>query len=96
MTRRQFNTISFQVENVARYLHYANPEAPSLDFVRDTEKLRHYLCDLSKAKLKKRTQLNYLKSLKRLVAYYYDNVGSLVNQPYSVTEAVVRGLHALT
>ncbi|XP_030274546.1 uncharacterized protein LOC115582623 [Sparus aurata] len=59
-----------EVENVARYLYYADSKAPSLQFVNDREKLREYLRALSEAKLKKQTQQNYLKSLKRFLNYH--------------------------
>ncbi|KAF0022191.1 hypothetical protein F2P81_025557 [Scophthalmus maximus] len=41
-------------------------QAPSLQFVNDRENIRQYLRDLSEAKMKKTTQQNYLKSLKRV------------------------------
>ncbi|KAL7370325.1 hypothetical protein ABVT39_025553 [Epinephelus coioides] len=59
-----------EVENVARFLFYADPQQLSLLFVRHREKLRQYLCELSGAKLSKQTQQNYLKSLKRFLVYY--------------------------
>ncbi|KAF0022190.1 hypothetical protein F2P81_025556 [Scophthalmus maximus] len=49
---------------------YVNPERPSLQFVNNREKLRQYLRDLSEAKLKKQTQQNYLKSLKRFLHFH--------------------------
>lgn len=60
---------SFQVENVARFLYYMDPLAPSLEFIRNREKTKQYLRELSEAKLTKQTQQNYLKSLKRLVTF---------------------------
>ncbi|KAG7455566.1 hypothetical protein JOB18_000383 [Solea senegalensis] len=62
-----------EVENVSRYLYYVDSLAPSLEFVRNREKLREYLRRLSEAKLKKQTQLNYLKSLKRFLLYHTVN-----------------------
>ncbi|XP_060756673.1 uncharacterized protein LOC132867684 [Neoarius graeffei] len=59
-----------EAENVSRYLYYVNPKTPSLQFVNDREKLRQYLRHLSDAKLKKQTQQNYLKSLKRFLHYH--------------------------
>lgn len=44
-----------------------DPQAPSLEFVRNRDKITQYLRELSEAKLTKQTQQNYLKSLKRLV-----------------------------
>lgn len=61
--------LSFQVENVARFLHFMDPKQPSLLFVRDREKTKQYLRELSEAKLTRQTQLTYLKSLRRLVWY---------------------------
>ena len=54
---------------MARFLYYMNPREASLEFVRDKEKTRRYLRELHDAKLTNQTQLNYLKSLKRLVAF---------------------------
>ncbi|KAI7801007.1 putative protein NLRC3 [Triplophysa rosa] len=51
-----------QVENVARFLHFMDPQQPSLLFVRNREKSKLYL---DEAKLTKQTPLNHLKSLKR-------------------------------
>ncbi|XP_076581819.1 uncharacterized protein LOC143317613 [Chaetodon auriga] len=62
-----------EVENVARYLYYFDPQQPSLQFVRNREKIRQYLCELSRAKLTKQTQINYLKSLKRFLMYHTIN-----------------------
>lgn len=47
----------------------SNPKAPSLQFVNDRENIGQYLRDLSEAKMKKRTQQNYLKSLKRFSVF---------------------------
>ncbi|XP_076579912.1 uncharacterized protein LOC143316080 [Chaetodon auriga] len=62
-----------EVENVARYLYSFDPQQPSLQFVRNREKIRQYLCELSRAKLTKQTQMNYLKSLKRFLMYHTIN-----------------------
>ncbi|KAI7789546.1 hypothetical protein IRJ41_009688 [Triplophysa rosa] len=51
-----------EVENVARFLHFMDPQHPSLLFVRNREKSKLYLAE---AKLTKQTPLNHLKSLKR-------------------------------
>ncbi|KAI7790575.1 reverse transcriptase, partial [Triplophysa rosa] len=51
-----------EVENVARFLHFMDPQQPSLLFVRNREKSKLYL---DEAKLTKQTPLNHLKSLKR-------------------------------
>ncbi|XP_038583408.1 uncharacterized protein LOC119909307 isoform X2 [Micropterus salmoides] len=59
-----------EVENVARFLYYMDPQCPSLDFVRNREKTKEYLHELSEAKLKTQTQLNYLNSLKRFLTYH--------------------------
>ncbi|XP_013855926.1 uncharacterized protein LOC106511726 [Austrofundulus limnaeus] len=62
------------VDNVARYLHYMDPSGPSLRFVmQPRDKTKQYLRDLQEAKLKKRTQVNYLKSLRRFLYFHtYD------------------------
>ncbi|XP_041799710.1 uncharacterized protein LOC121611295 isoform X2 [Chelmon rostratus] len=62
-----------EVDNVARFLYYADPQAPSLEFVRNREKISQYLRELSEAKLTKQTQQNYLKSLKRFLSYHTVN-----------------------
>lgn len=62
--------ISFQVDNVARYLYYMDPKEPSLHFVLNKEKTQQYLRDLTEAGLMKQTQINYLKNLKWLVCIY--------------------------
>ncbi|XP_077567856.1 uncharacterized protein LOC144192892 isoform X4 [Stigmatopora nigra] len=62
-----------EVENVARFLYYMDPTRPSLLFVRDREKVQEYLRKLSEANLTKRTQLNYLKNLKRFLLYQTNN-----------------------
>jgi len=59
-----------EVENVARYLYYAAPEMPSLQFVYNRQNIQDYLRKLSEASLKKRTQQNYLKSLKRFLNFH--------------------------
>ncbi|XP_070814255.1 uncharacterized protein [Chaetodon trifascialis] len=50
-----------------------DPQKPSLQFVRNREKIQQYLCELSEAKLTKQTQMNYLKSLKRFLVYHTVN-----------------------
>lgn len=54
----------FQVDNVARFLFYMDPSAPSLAFVLEKEKTKQYIRDLSEANLMKQTQINYLKNIK--------------------------------
>lgn len=62
-----------EVENVARFLYYVDPQAPSLEFVRNRDKISQYLRELSEARLTKQTQQNYLKSLKRFLKYHTIN-----------------------
>lgn len=62
------------MENVARFMYYVDPARPSFLFVQQREKLQEYLRKLSEAKLSKQTQLNYLKSLKRLVALVFPHM----------------------
>ncbi|XP_055038962.2 uncharacterized protein [Misgurnus anguillicaudatus] len=62
-----------EVENVARFLYYMNPKEPSLLFVKNRQKTKQYMSELSDAKLTKSTQLNYLKSLKRFLTYHTMN-----------------------
>ena len=80
--RRLINSLFyFQVENVSRYLYYVNPEKPSLQFVHNREKLRQYLLDLSEASMKKQTQQNYLKGLRRSAAvFFHCDVNSVDNK----------------
>ena len=59
-----------EVENVARYLYSAVPDMPSLQFVYNRQNIQDYLRKLSEASLKKRTQQNYLKSLKRFLSFH--------------------------
>ncbi|KAI7809797.1 putative serine/threonine-protein kinase pim-1-like, partial [Triplophysa rosa] len=51
-----------EVENVAIFLHFMDPQQPSLLFVRNREKSKLYFAE---AKLTKQTRLSHLKSLKR-------------------------------
>ncbi|KAA0712515.1 hypothetical protein E1301_Tti019089 [Triplophysa tibetana] len=62
-----------EVENVSRFLHFMDPKQPSLLFVRNREKSKLFLRELTEAKLTKQTQLNYLKSLKRFLQYHTVN-----------------------
>ncbi|XP_051809492.1 uncharacterized protein LOC110945292 isoform X2 [Acanthochromis polyacanthus] len=62
-----------EVDNVARFLFFMDPAEPSLMFVREREKTQEYLRKLSDAKLGNRTQLNYLKSLKRFLNHRITN-----------------------
>ncbi|XP_072563142.1 uncharacterized protein [Paramormyrops kingsleyae] len=59
-----------EVENVARFLCFMNPQEPSLEFVKEREKTRHFFSELTEAKLTKQTQINYIKSLKRFLKYH--------------------------
>ncbi|KAF4070730.1 hypothetical protein AMELA_G00276870 [Ameiurus melas] len=58
-----------EVEDVARFLCYMDPRAPSLEFVRDREKTQQFFRELTGVGLSKQTQLNYMKSLKRFLTY---------------------------
>ncbi|XP_028297524.1 uncharacterized protein LOC114459484, partial [Gouania willdenowi] len=78
-----------EVDNVARYLYYADPQTPSLRFVMDREKLRAYMCELSDAKLSKQTQLNYLKSLKRFL--YFHTVNTSLSRDDAELHAQCKG-----
>ncbi|XP_049425575.1 uncharacterized protein LOC125884641 [Epinephelus fuscoguttatus] len=70
-----------EVENVARVLFYMDPAQPSLQFVRDREKTKEYIRQLSEAQLTKQTQVNYLKSLKRFLHYHTVSTNLLFNDP---------------
>ncbi|XDV25885.1 hypothetical protein PO909_029717 [Leuciscus waleckii] len=55
-----------EVESVSRFMHYMDPNEPSLSFVREVEKVREYFNVLTQTQLSKQTVLNYWKSLKSL------------------------------
>ncbi|KAJ8367209.1 hypothetical protein AAFF_G00324220 [Aldrovandia affinis] len=59
-----------EVENVARFLYFMDPQQPSLEFVRDREKSKLFFRQLTEAKLSKQTVQNYHKSLKRFLVYH--------------------------
>ncbi|CAK6977843.1 uncharacterized protein LOC121611917 [Scomber scombrus] len=63
------------------FLYYVDPQAPSLEFVRNRDKIRQYLRELSKATLTKQTQQNYLKSLKRFLLYHTVNTNLRHHDP---------------
>ena len=60
----------FQVENVSRFLYFVNNEEASLQFVYQRQKLDVFLKEITG--LTKRTQSNYLKSLKRFLNFHTD------------------------
>ncbi|KAG9261351.1 hypothetical protein AMEX_G24872 [Astyanax mexicanus] len=59
-----------EVENVARFLYYMDPQQASLQFVRQHEKTREYFLKLSEAGLCKQTVQNYIKSVKRFLNFH--------------------------
>ncbi|XP_049325546.1 uncharacterized protein LOC125785635 isoform X3 [Astyanax mexicanus] len=59
-----------EVENVARFLYYMDPQQASLQFVRQHEKTREYFLKLSEAGLCKQTVQNYIKSVKRFLKFH--------------------------
>ncbi|XP_058842444.1 uncharacterized protein LOC117419728 isoform X2 [Acipenser ruthenus] len=62
-----------EVDNVARFLYFMDPQEPGLQFVRDMEKTRSFFTKLSHIGLKKQTVANYLKNLKRFLRYIIYN-----------------------
>ena len=66
-----------EVDNVSRYLYYADPTEPSWKFVTDEEKLKDFLREQAKAGYKAQTSGNYIKGLKRLVRGFFEDVNSL-------------------
>ncbi|XP_015256443.1 PREDICTED: uncharacterized protein LOC107101878 [Cyprinodon variegatus] len=67
---RQVENYTQDVDNVARYLYYMDPNEPSLHFVLNKEKTQQYLRDLTEAGLMKQTQINYLKNLKCFLKFH--------------------------
>ncbi|CAL8236693.1 unnamed protein product [Arctogadus glacialis] len=59
-----------EVENVSRFLYFVNNEEASLQFVYQRQKLDVFLKEITG--LTKRTQSNYLKSLKRFLNFHTD------------------------
>uniref|UniRef100_A0AAR2LN62 Core-binding (CB) domain-containing protein n=1 Tax=Pygocentrus nattereri TaxID=42514 RepID=A0AAR2LN62_PYGNA len=59
-----------EVENVARFLYFMDPQQASLLFVRQHEKSREYFLKLSEAGLSKQTVQNYIKSVKRFLKFH--------------------------
>ncbi|XP_066531555.1 uncharacterized protein [Hoplias malabaricus] len=59
-----------EVENVARFLYFMDPEQPSLLFVRQPERTKEYFNNLSEVGLSKQTVQNYIKSVKRFLNYH--------------------------
>lgn len=58
-----------EVDAVARFLYYMNPQLASMDFVKDLEKAHTYFEKLTEAKLSHQTRLNCLQRIRRFVKY---------------------------
>ncbi|XP_056407571.1 uncharacterized protein LOC130301099 isoform X2 [Hyla sarda] len=66
-----------EVENVARFLFFANKKKPALDFIYNIEKSYDYFDKLLEIGNTHQTVFNYLKNVKRFVSYLM-NATSLV------------------
>ncbi|XP_053490615.1 uncharacterized protein LOC128613647 isoform X2 [Ictalurus furcatus] len=62
-----------KVEHVARFLHFMDPTAPSLEFVRQCERIQEYVRKLTVIKVSRNTVRNYLNSIKRFLKYHAEN-----------------------
>ncbi|XP_075687131.1 uncharacterized protein LOC142656569 [Rhinoderma darwinii] len=58
-----------EVENLARFLYYMNPQRPNLDFVSNIEKVNSFFTKLRDLKLANQTVFNYLKHIRRFMTY---------------------------
>ncbi|XP_072563868.1 uncharacterized protein [Paramormyrops kingsleyae] len=76
------------VENVSRFMFFVNPEEPSLEFLREREKTKLFFRELTEAGLTRQTQVNYMKSLKRL------ELGNIVEEGTRISGAEVEAARA--
>ncbi|KAM4048863.1 uncharacterized protein ACNLHF_015557 [Anomaloglossus baeobatrachus] len=58
-----------EVENVARFLYYMNPQRANLEFVKDIEKANFFFTKLRELSLENQTVFNYLKNIRRFMTY---------------------------
>ncbi|KAM4048968.1 uncharacterized protein ACNLHF_026442 [Anomaloglossus baeobatrachus] len=58
-----------EVENVARFLYYMNPQRANLEFVKDIEKANFFFTKLRELSLANQTVFNYLKNIRRFMTY---------------------------
>ncbi|KAF4083551.1 hypothetical protein AMELA_G00143470 [Ameiurus melas] len=62
-----------EVEQVARFLYFMDPTAPSLEFVRQYERIQEYVRKLTEIKVSRNTVRNYLFSIKRFLKYHMED-----------------------
>ncbi|XP_056405119.1 uncharacterized protein LOC130297006 isoform X2 [Hyla sarda] len=70
-----------EVENVARFLYFVNPESTDLDWIRDIEKVHAFFTQLRDQLLSEQTVLNYLKGVRRILRYQIRATNLPVHRP---------------
>ncbi|XP_063818596.1 uncharacterized protein LOC135056855 [Pseudophryne corroboree] len=86
-----------EVENVARYLYFMDPQKASMEFVENIEKTNLYFTKLGETGLCSQTQFNYLKSIRRFIQYQTTatNLGATDPQLFQACRHFLKVINAI-